>query len=154
MISDDNKDSMRLRLFQFQNAGLTADRVGSAYGKPNLKPIPDSKTSLSDLIGPGSLRFFTIINSPHEFLHAPADQWAENEEYKSMKEIVENLQVVNEAAERGVKLCHDFLGVTQSEKRFQDVLQVVESSRKHVPNQRKLSSASQKKSWFLVRDRE
>ena len=109
---------------------------------------------MSGLIGPMSLRFFSILDLSHEFLHISADQWAENEEYKSMKQIIENLQVVNEAAERGVKLCHDFLGVTKNEKRFQDVLQVVESSRKQVPNQRKLSSASEEKSWFLTRYKE
>ena len=30
--------------------------------------------------------------------------------FQAMKQIVDNLQVVNEAAERGVKLCHDFIG--------------------------------------------
>ena len=125
MVSDKDKESMRLRLLQFESAGRTTDCVGASFGKPNFKPISEEIKSLSDLIGPGSMRFFLIVNAP--------------------KTIVQSLQVVNEAAERGVKLCHDFLGVTMDKERFQDVLQVVESLQKKVPDQRKLSSCSQEK---------
>lgn len=79
-----------------------------------------------------------------------AIRWEENSDYLEVKKIVENIQVVNEAAERGVKLCNDFLGVTKNEQRFQEALQVVESSRKQIPDQRKVSSAKPEKCWFLV----
>ena len=148
--SVDVKESLRQRLLQIQKDGLLTDRIGTAYGKPNLKPIPDSQASLTQMLGPGSLSFFTIIDCSHEFLNVAANQWEDNNEYLEMKKIVENIQVVNEAAERGVKLCNDFLGVTKSENRFQDVLQVVESSRKRIPNQRKVSSERPEKCWFLV----
>lgn len=152
MLSDEDKEIMRLRLLQFESAGSTSHRVGSSFGKPDLKPISEEMESLNDLIGPGSMRFFHIVNAPYEFLQTPADEWTKMDDFLEMKTIVQNLQVVNEAAERGVKLCHDFLGVTKDEERFQDVLQVVESSRKIVPKQRKLSSRSQEKSWFLALD--
>ena len=71
-----------------------------------------------------------------------------------MKLIVDKLQVVNEAAERGVKVSHDFLGVTRDEKYFQDVLQVVESDRQRIPNQRKQFRAQKEKPWFLVQENE
>ena len=44
-----------------------------------------------------------------------------------MKQIVVNLKAVEEAAERGVKLCHDFIGVTKDQNRFQKIPQVVET---------------------------
>ena len=60
-------------------------------------------------------------------------------------------QVVNEAAERGVKLRHDLLKVMKYEKRFQDFLQLVVTDRKVIPNQRKRYPATQpEKSWFLA----
>ena len=61
--------------------------------------------------------------------------------------------VVNEAAERGMKFCHDFLNVARKEKRFQEVLQVVESKATgsvRVPNQRKQPSLPEQKAWFLA----
>ena len=50
---------------------------------------------------------------------------------------------------RDVKLYHDFSGVTQDENRFKKIPQVVETVRKYVPNQRRLSGLSEGKSWFL-----
>ena len=47
------------------------------------------------------------------------------------------LKVVNDSAERGVKLAADFLEAARSEGRFQDILQVVEKSRADTPDQRK-----------------
>ena len=63
-----------------------------------------------------------------------------------MARVVNKFQVVNEAAERGVKLCHDFLNVARDERSFQEVLQVVENDRRRVPNQRKRLSGSEQKS--------
>ena len=53
-----------------------------------------------------------------------------------------------------MKLCHDFLNVAKDERGFQDVLQIVESDRKHIADQQKLSSASTEKLWFLTLDKE
>ena len=39
----------------------------------------------------------------------PAEHWKENIEYIKAQYIVDNLQVNNDSAERGVKLSHDFL---------------------------------------------
>ena len=120
--SVDVKESLRQRLLRIQKDGLLTDNIGTAYGKPNLQPIPDSQASLTQILGPCSQWFFTKINCSHEFLNVAANQCEDNNEYLEMKKIVENIQVVNEKAEQGVKLCNDFLGVTKSEKRCQDIL--------------------------------
>ena len=43
---------------------------------------------------------------------------------------------MNDAAERGVKLCSDFLRMAKKEENLQKILQVVESHHKKVPNLR------------------
>ena len=47
------------------------------------------------------------------------------------------VNVVNDAAERGVKLSTDFLSAARLEEQYQNVLQVVEKERKKRPNLRK-----------------
>ena len=47
------------------------------------------------------------------------------------------INVVNDAAERAVKLSSDFLSAARSESHYQNVLQVVEQDRKARPNLRK-----------------
>ena len=63
--------------------------------------------------------------------------WAASPTYQAAKAAVKNLPVVNDAAERGVKITSDFLDSARNEERFQTVLQVVENDRRKVPDQRK-----------------
>lgn len=46
------------------------------------------------------------------------------------------MSVVNDAAERGVKLASDFVSSSRNEDTFQENLQVIEKHRKNVPNLR------------------
>ena len=48
-----------------------------------------------------------------------------------------SLSVVNDGAERVVKLAYDFLDSARREDNLQNILQVVENNRHAVPNQRK-----------------
>ena len=50
------------------------------------------------------------------------------------KRVVNHLSVTNDAAERGVKLAHDYLESAKQEEMYQNVLQVVKNQRKAVPN--------------------
>jgi len=47
------------------------------------------------------------------------------------------VNVVNDCAERGVKLASDFVDTARSVEHFQNVLQVVEKDRKDAPNLRR-----------------
>ncbi|RXG72251.1 hypothetical protein Avbf_09989 [Armadillidium vulgare] len=59
MVSDEDKEIMRLRLLQFESVGSTADRVGASFGKPNLKPISEEMESLTfSLVN--DIKFFII----------------------------------------------------------------------------------------------
>jgi hypothetical protein len=53
---------------------------------------------------------------------------------------LEAINVINDSAERYVKLSTDFLSSARGEEHYQNVLQVVEGDRKEQPNLRKRKS--------------
>ena len=54
------------------------------------------------------------------------------------KDFVSNLKIVNDAAERGVKLNQDYAAIlTENEEQRRSLLQIVEKHRKEFPNFRK-----------------
>ena len=57
-----------------------------------------------------------------------------NPAFIDAKLIIDHIKVVNDAAKRGVKLAEDCQEAAQNEKRNQNVPQVVENSRKLIPN--------------------
>lgn len=78
-----------------------------------------------------SLRFFEITGIDTGFLHDDPKNWTSNTEYLKGESIAKNLQVVNDAAERGVQLLKSFLKtvrkVTVNEKQWQYLLLVVKA---------------------------
>ena len=56
--------------------------------------------------------FFRILNLSPSFLAKRVEEWEDDESYLEAMVTAVNLVLVNDAAERGVKLCHDFLGYT------------------------------------------
>jgi len=66
----------------------------------------------------------------------PPEQWPTIESYLSGQARLKQLRVVNDTAERGVKLFEDFNQLlTHDEEEKQLLLQVVEAHRKTVPTQ-------------------
>ena len=59
------------------------------------------------------------------WLAKPVDQWQEENEYRSVEEVVRKLCVVNDPAERAVKLAGDRIGTVRSEDAFQATLLTV-----------------------------
>ena len=57
------------------------------------------------------------------------------------------MKVLNDAAERGVKMCTDFNDVAKTEEWYQNYLQIVELDRKIVPDQR---NASHMQGWKIL----
>ena len=58
--------------------------------------------------------------------------------------------VVNDAAKRCIKLCHDFIASSTGEHKLQYILQVVEKSRASLTNQGKMVTTDDgEKKWFL-----
>ena len=83
-------------------------------------------------------------------LSKPVEYWPKDSGYLEAKLIINNLSVVNDGAERGVKLAYDFFGSSKKEDNFQNILQTVENDRRLIPNQRKRKLTS--KWWSLKLD--
>ncbi len=71
--------------------------------------------------------FFRILGIDSIFIKKPVEEWCQLNGYLRNMEVINSLRVVNDAAERGVKLCSDFIGSAKKESKLQHILQVVEN---------------------------
>lgn len=105
------------------------EEVGEVKKKHSLK-IEDIPNFIHqdlpvDLITYKSINMFDRFNIQTNCLSLDPIYWEENEEYKKGKEIVESLKVVNDTAERHVKLMEEFNSkITKNEEQKQFLLQV------------------------------
>ena len=79
-----------------------------------------------------SFLHFLKINT--KFLDLPAKDRSSNPQLQAAKEVFASFSVVNDGAERGVKLAHDFLDVARKEGNLQNILQVVGNDKHSLPN--------------------
>ena len=87
-----------------------------------------------------SKNFFTRFNISTNFLQLDPEAWENDEDYKAGLEIVQNLKIVNNTAERGVKLMSDYNEIlTTNEDNKQYILQVLEEYRQFYPDTKKSS---------------
>jgi hypothetical protein len=111
-------------------------RHGHGFGKPIL-PRVDISSSLSDFVGSASWHFFNLMEIDISFLTLPIEAWVSSNAYNNAQTRLKSLLVVNDAAERGVKLASDMLDCARMESRYQATLQVTESHRNGWKNQKK-----------------
>lgn len=81
---------------------------------------------------------FVRFGLPLEFIATEPEIWEERDDYQQAKEILRKIHVVNDAAERGVKLIEEYNNVlcrNEEEKIF--LLQVVAENRKKYPSHNK-----------------
>lgn len=77
------------------------------------------------MLGPNSKNVFKRFNIPENFLKVQPEKWHELEEYQKGKSIINSIMVVNDTAERGVKLMQEYNDkFTTNEDQKQFVLQV------------------------------
>ena len=112
-------------------------RHGTGFGKPNFPSTLNATTTLTDLITEDSWFLFHILQIDSDFLHEGSHTWQDIHSYQQGHQKVNAINVINDCAERGVKLTTDFLSSAQGENHFQNVLQVVEKNQKELPNIRK-----------------
>lgn len=78
-----------------------------------------------------------------------AEQWSKLDSYKTAKQIVDSFSVVNDCAERTVKLMTDVNELsTTSEPEMQRAIQVIEDNRKRIPTTKKSDLSTYKKIDF------
>lgn len=114
--------------------------IGSQGTKKVLlafKDINDEfmKNDLSHFVTVDTKNFFLRFELPAEFLDTDPEVWAQREDYQYAVNILKKLHVVNDTAERGVKLIEDY-----NDKLCRDIdekeclLQVVNDYRKKFPS--------------------
>ena len=145
-VTEEDKATIAKELLQLPKDS-PLKRCGEGFGKPILPSIDSDVRDMISLFGPDSWIFFNLLKLDHTFLADPPREWNTLDSYARSKEIIDNLFIVNDTAERGVKLASDFLSGAKKETSFQNILQVVENHRKSLPNQRKPKQSS--KNWFL-----
>ncbi|XP_053967780.1 uncharacterized protein LOC128869270 isoform X1 [Anastrepha ludens] len=100
------------------------------YGSKNINDFISSRTKT----------FFTRLGIETSFLESDPSTWQESEGYIAGKRICQLLSVVNDAAERALKLITDYnRSLTYNEEEEQYLLQVVEHYRQWHPSYTKTS---------------
>lgn len=86
--------------------------------------------NVSDFVTSKSLDIFKQYGMNTDWLNRNSPCWKKDENYKKAKNVFQNLIVVNDCAERGVKVIQDYSGfLTKDEKQLQGVIQTVHSHR-------------------------
>ena len=122
---------------------VPADRFGTGFGKPRFPDI-DLNTTLADLVGRDSWFFFASFVIDPTFLVDGVDSWLDDPVYIAAAQHVRAVNVVNDCAERGVKLSSDYIEAARGEMHYQKILQVVEHDRVEQPNLRSCTLHSNK----------
>lgn len=132
LLSEDEKSGIAAKLLsqpQEENEVITA--------VPTFPEI-DGQTKLQDLITPDSWEFFKILNLPSDWLALPPTQWSDNENYQKAMQYVKTVKVVNDPAERGIKLASDYSKILSKDSAIRSLIyQVVEDDRARKPNFKK-----------------
>lgn len=133
-ISDEEKSEMANKvLTQTETETENSRIVNPKFRRHQLEELVNA--GLSGLITKGTMNFFERFQINADFLREPPSSWPENIHFKEGLGIVKSLKVVNDVAERGVKLITDFNNLlTNDEEQKQYVLQVVHKCRKLYPD--------------------
>lgn len=102
---------------------------------------------LYDFVDASSMTVLKSLQIDIRFMFdTPVNEWKHLDAYKHAKSIVDSFQVVNDCAERTLKLMTDFNdSLTTKESDKQNVIQVVADNRERLPNTKKSVLASYKK---------
>ena len=98
-----------------------------------------TEKNLEDFVTGSTMSFFETLGLNANFLtEADPDNWQTLADYQSVQKYVNSLAVVNDRAERAVKLMQDFnSSITTNEEQKQYLLQVVSCHRAKYPEARK-----------------
>lgn len=99
---------------------------------------------IDDFISMDSNKLFVRFGVSSEFLNEDPSTWNSNQTYIDALEFFKSVRVVNDVAERGVKLMDDYNKViTKKEEQKQSLLQVVQDYRKTFPDCKRSTMSKQ-----------
>lgn len=129
-VSDDTKKKMVQALKSKDTLDMPSGEIKKITMLPkNVKNYINK--GLEQFIHPLSNNFFKRFNIETKFLDKDPSTWKNDKSYNAGLKIVKSLKVVNDSAERGVKLMEDFNNLfTKNEPQKQFVLQVVSDYRR------------------------
>ena len=82
------------------------------------------------MLTPESYKFFDILGLDCSWLEKNPDKWEEDESYLVAREFVTTVKVVNDTAERGVKMAEDYATIlTKDDDMRAMIMQGVEQNR-------------------------
>ena len=134
-ISEDEKSRISCKLLTLRSSKPESYKLQ----KPKFPNI-DNQTKLFDLITSESFKFFDILGLEFDWLAMSPDKWEENESFKVAKNFVRTVKVVNDTAERGVKIAEDYATIlTKDDAMRSMILQGVENNRSKYPDFKKIT---------------
>lgn len=101
---------------------------------------PDDDVDVASLVSEETWRFFRILNDnrPLTFLEKHPSQWKHDDSFQTLFQIIKDIYVTNEPAERMVALMSEYNDdITKNEEEKQYLLQNVEFSRREMPDRSK-----------------
>jgi hypothetical protein len=102
-------------------------------------------TKLSSLIGKQSWLLFQVLGISSDWLQLSPSLWQSDDAYQKIAMVARNFKVVNDLAERAVKLITTFsTTIIKDETQKQCLLQIVEYHRSQIPDFNKSSLCSNK----------
>lgn len=125
LVDEDLDDQVRSKIAQrlLENPKPAQYNIGFPE-IPDLSKIED----VSDLIGPLSWYLIDVANLQDvDWLHAAVYDWYKYSSYQKLKQFLSHIAVVNDAAERGVKLIQDYVDSCHNEELRQDLITLVKA---------------------------
>jgi hypothetical protein len=122
-----------------EKAAIVSALQREPHGKDLRRLAPNQipqfqNLSVAHFVTKRSLNLFESLQLSQEFLSAPVNTWTDRSDYNAARQVVRALKVVNDCAERAVRLATDFNEVlTKSDEQRQLLYQVVEHHRKLIP---------------------
>jgi hypothetical protein len=112
-------------------------RFGTGFGKPKLPSTVSLSSGLADFVSTDSWYIFNVLQLNSDFMTEDVVNWPQSASFQSSLINLQALNVVNDCAERGVKLSSDFIASAKGEHHYQNILQAAERNRKLQPDLRK-----------------
>lgn len=102
--------------------------------------------NLSDFVSKDSMFVFELFNLPSDFLNVDVSLWESNAKFKECYETLSKINVVNDGAERAVRIAIEYNGrITKNEQQLQYLLVGSDIYKKKFPDCRKSTLLKPKK---------
>ena len=111
--------------------------------------------TVDKLITTNSKKFFTTLNLSSDFLNFDPSTWENIPGYVFNRKIVQNLQVINDRAERCVSLMNEYnLILTRDEEKKQSIMKIVKKFREHYVNYNKKTLQKNLLDYYIFQKKE